>query len=39
MDAELKIWVAGVPVAIERQFKRGEAIFEVQIALAHYVTA
>lgn len=39
LDAELKIWVAGVAAPIERQFKRGDAIFEVQAALAHYVTA
>lgn len=39
LDAELKIWVAGVASPMERQFKRGDAIFEVQVALAHYVTA
>ena len=38
LDAELKIWVAGLSVPIERQFRRGEAIFEVQAAIAHYVS-
>lgn len=39
LDAELKIWVAGVPAPLERQFRRGEAIFDVQAAIAHYVSA
>lgn len=37
LDAELKIWVAGLPAPIQMQFKKGEAVFEVQVALAHYV--
>lgn len=39
LDAEMKIWVAGLPAPIERQFRRGDAIFEVQTTIAHYVNA
>ncbi|HEX9984447.1 MAG TPA: PH domain-containing protein [Thermoanaerobaculia bacterium] len=38
LDSELKIWIAGMPLPIQRQFPRGETIYEVQLALAHYVT-
>jgi hypothetical protein len=38
MDADLKIWVAGMNVPLEKKFPRGETIYEVQMALAHYVT-
>lgn len=37
LDAELKIWVAGIAEPVERQFKRGDEILEVQTALAQYV--
>lgn len=36
-DAELKIWIAGLPAPIQRQFPRGTSIFDVQVTLAHYV--
>lgn len=39
LDSELKIWVAGMPAPIARQFKKGDAVFEVQTALAHFVTS
>lgn len=37
MDAELKIWIAGMPAPVQQQFPKGETIYEVQAALAHYV--
>ena len=37
LDAELKIWIAGMAGPIQRQFPRGPSIYEVQVALAHYV--
>ncbi|HEX6178089.1 MAG TPA: PH domain-containing protein [Thermoanaerobaculia bacterium] len=37
LDAELKIWIAGMAAPIAKQFRKGDAIFEVQVALAHYV--
>ena len=37
LEAELKIWVSGNPTPIERTFTRGQAILEVQKALATYV--
>lgn len=38
LDAELKIWIAGMPTPIQKQFPRGDTIYEVQTTLAHYVT-
>jgi hypothetical protein len=38
LDAEMRIYVAGLPAPIQRQFPRGGTIYDVQIALAHYVT-
>ena len=38
LDAEMRIYVAGLPAPIQRQFPRGGTIFDVQVALAHYVT-
>lgn len=38
LDAEMRIYVAGLPAPIQRQFPRGGTIFDVQMALAHYVT-
>ena len=37
LDAELKIWLSGNPVPIQRQFNRQLDIHEVQSVLASYV--
>lgn len=37
LESELKIWITSYPEPLTRTFKRGEAIFEVQKALATYV--
>lgn len=37
MDAEMKIYISGNPVPIEREFKRGADIIGVQKTLAHFV--
>lgn len=37
LEAELKIWISGMPDPIQKTFKRGQTIFEVQKALATYV--
>jgi hypothetical protein len=37
LDSELKIWISGTVEPIQRTFKRGMAIFEVQKALASHV--
>jgi hypothetical protein len=37
LEAELKIWLSGTDQPIERTFSRGQAILEVQKALASYV--
>ena len=36
LDSELRIWVSGSTVPIQKTFRRGSAIFEVQQALATY---
>jgi hypothetical protein len=36
LDSELKIWVSGAEAPIQKTFRRGTAIFEVQQALATY---
>lgn len=36
LDAELKIWVRGMATPIERQFRKDDAVFAVQRALAKY---
>jgi hypothetical protein len=36
MESELKIWVSGAASPIQKTFRRGKAIFEVQQALATY---
>ncbi len=38
LDAELKIWISGNPMPIEKQFSRGVNIYEVQAMLAHFVS-
>lgn len=37
MDAELYIWVSGVPTPIKKEFKRGTDIIGIQKLLAHYI--
>lgn len=37
LESELKIWITSYPEPMTRTFKRGDAIFEVQKALATYV--
>jgi Bacterial PH domain len=37
LEAELKIWISGSPVPVQKTFTRGQTIFEVQKALATYV--
>ena len=37
LEAELKIWVSGTPTPIQRTFKKGASIMEVQRVLAMYV--
>lgn len=37
LESELKIWVSGTIEPFSKTFKRGDAIFEVQKALATYV--
>lgn len=37
LDAELKIWISGVPDPFVKQFKKDNSIFDVQKALAAYV--
>ncbi len=36
LDSELRIWVSSSPAPIQKTFRRGSAIFEVQQALATY---
>ena len=37
LDAELKIWVSGNPVPIQKQFNKKVNVYDVQRVLAHYV--
>lgn len=37
LESELKIWISGTPEPIQKTFSRGQAILEVQKALASYV--
>lgn len=37
LEAELKIWISGTEAPMQKTFARGQAIFEVQKALASYV--
>jgi hypothetical protein len=37
LDAELKIWITGNPVPLQKQFNRKLSICEVQAVLASYV--
>ena len=37
LDAELKIWISGSQVPIEKQFNKSLNIYELQSVLAEYV--
>lgn len=37
LDAELKIWISGTPLPIQKRFNKRLNIFEVQAVLASYV--
>lgn len=37
LDAELKIWITGNPLPIQKQFNKRLSIYEVQAVLASYV--
>ncbi len=37
LDAELKIWLSGTPVPIQKRFNKHLSIYEVQSVLATYV--
>jgi hypothetical protein len=37
LDAELKIWISGNPVPLQKQFNKRLSIYEVQAVLASYV--
>jgi hypothetical protein len=37
LESDLTIWISGQPAPVQKQFKRGRTIFEVQKALATYV--
>jgi hypothetical protein len=37
LDAELKIWITGTPLPIQKQFNKGLDIYEVQSVLSQYV--
>jgi hypothetical protein len=37
LEAELKIWISGNPVPLQKQFNRRLSIYEVQSVLASYV--
>ncbi|MFS0635361.1 PH domain-containing protein [Mesobacillus foraminis] len=38
LDAELKIWISSMQQPIQKQFKKDKSIYDVQKALALYVT-
>ncbi|WP_419995475.1 PH domain-containing protein [Streptomyces boninensis] len=38
LDAELKIWLSGNPVPLQKTFTKGVDIYEVQAILAQFVT-
>ncbi|MBL8518924.1 MAG: PH domain-containing protein [Betaproteobacteria bacterium] len=37
LDAELKIWITGAPLPLQKQFNKKLSIYEVQAVLASYV--
>lgn len=38
LDAELKIWLSGSSVPIQKQFSKGVDIYEVQALMTHFIT-
>lgn len=39
LDAELKIWISGNPMPIQKQFSKGVNIYEVQAMLTHFIAS
>ncbi|WP_433610426.1 PH domain-containing protein [Prescottella agglutinans] len=39
LDAELKIWISGNPMPIQKQFSKGVSIYEVQAMLTHFLAS
>ncbi|MBD7986889.1 PH domain-containing protein [Luteimonas sp. Sa2BVA3] len=37
LDAELRIWISGMPAPVQKQFNKQLSIYEVQAVLASYV--
>jgi len=37
LEAELKIWISGMPAPVQKQFNKKLSIYEVQAVLASYV--
>ena len=37
LDAELRLWVSGMPGVTEVQFSKGVDIYQVQSQLTHYI--
>src|SRR5688572_23074286 len=37
LEAELKIWISGAPVPIQKQFNKKLSVYELQAVLASYV--
>ncbi|MEN0139946.1 MAG: PH domain-containing protein [Rhodococcus sp. (in: high G+C Gram-positive bacteria)] len=37
LDAELKIWISGNPVPLQKRFSKSVDIYEVQAILSHFV--
>ncbi|MEJ7932420.1 PH domain-containing protein [Ramlibacter sp. AN1015] len=37
LDAELKIWISGMPVPVQKTFNKRLSVYEVQAVLASYV--
>lgn len=37
LDAELKVWITGNPLPIQREFNKKVNVYEVQAVLGHYV--
>jgi hypothetical protein len=37
LDAELKIWISGSPIPLQKQFNKKLNIYQVQSVLAEYV--
>lgn len=37
LDAELKIWISGTSMPIDKQFKNDKSIYDIQKTLANYI--